>query len=440
MQQVDNIIIGAGPGGYELAAMLCEAGESTVLVERTAPGGTCLNRGCIPTKCLCATAEAVLHARKAEQFGVNVTFNGIDYATARQRMLGVIDNLQQGVRAVVKDAIYVEGEARITSSHSVAVGNQEYTATKRIVIATGSEPARLPIPGAELAVTSDDVLAADRLPASAVIIGGGVIGLEFASIFNALGVETTVVEYCKEILPPFDSDMAKRLRTALSRRDINVVVGAAVESIAANADGSRIVTYQGKRGPVQVQAEMVVMAVGRRPVVPQGAAEVGVNISRRGFVEVDERMRTSVEGIYAIGDCNGVLMLAHAATAQARVVAEDNPALFDAARVPSVVFTTPEIAMVGPTPAALDAAGVSYKVVRKSFASNGKACAMGASDGTAKLLVDEATGALLGATVLGAHAADLVAEATLLVTDRTPLADLPRRYIHAHPTLSEILL
>ena len=253
-------------------------------------------------------------------------------------------------------------------------------------------------------------------------------------------METTVVEYCKEILPPFDSDMAKRLRTALSRRGINVVVGAAVESIAANADGSRTVTYQGKHGPVEVQTEMVVMAVGRRPVVPQGAAEVGVNISRRGFVEVDERMRTSVEGIYAIGDCNGLLMLAHAATAQARVVAEDNPELFDAARVPSVVFTTPEIAMVGPTPAALDAAGVSYKVVRKSFASNGKACAMGASDGTAKLLVDEASGALLGTTVLGAHAADLVAEATLLVTDRTPLADLPRRYIHAHPTLSEILL
>ena len=218
------------------------------------------------------------------------------------------------------------------------------------------------------------------------------------------------------------------------------MVGAAVESIAENPDGSRTVTYQGKRGPVEITAQTVVMAVGRRPVVPEGTAEAGVKISKRGFIEVDERMQTSVPGIYAIGDCNGLLMLAHAATAQARVVAEDNPNLFDASRVPSVVFTTPEIAMVGQTPAALDAAGIAYNVVRKTFASNGKACAMGAADGAAKLLVDQTTGAILSATVLGAHAADIIAEANLLLTDRVPLADVPRRYIHAHPTISEILI
>ncbi len=440
MQPVDNIIIGAGPGGYELAAMLANVGESTVLVERSAPGGTCLNRGCIPTKCLCASAEAVLNARKADQFGLDLAINGINYPVARQRMLNVIANLQQGVRAVVRNATYVEGSARIISHNTVAVGEEQFIASKRIVIATGSEPARLPIHGAELAVTSDDVLAADHLPASAIIIGGGVIGMEFASIFNALGVETTVVEYCKEILPPFDPDMAKRLRSALSRRGINIVVGAAVESIAENPDGSRTVTYQGKRGPVEITAQAVVMAVGRRPVVPEGTAEAGVNISKRGFIEVDERMQTSVPGIYAIGDCNGLLMLAHAATAQARVIAEENPQLFDASRVPSVVFTTPEIAMVGQTPAALDAAGIAYNVVRKTFASNGKACAMGAADGAAKLLVDQTTGAILSATVLGAHAADIIAEANLLLTDRVPLADVPRRYIHAHPTISEILI
>lgn len=436
---VDNIIIGAGPGGYELAAMLVATGESVVLVERDQLGGTCLNRGCIPTKCLCATADAISAVGRAAAFGVNAQMLGFDYSVARQRVDTVINHLRAGIEFQLAGVHIVRGEGKLSSPTTVAVGEETYTATKRIVIATGSTTVRLPIPGADLCIDSTDVLVMDTLPASMAIIGGGVIGMEFASIMNSFGVKTTVVEFCPEVLPMIDADIAKRLRQQLSRQGIDFKVGAAVTSVAAVDDKTLCVSADTKKGAITIEAEKVVMAVGRRPVIPQGAAEVGVELDRRGFVVVDENMLTSVPGIYAIGDVNGKSMLAHSAIAQGRVVAAGDPAAFNAASVPSVVFTSPEVATVGANTASLDRDGISYKVVKHQFSSNGKANAEGHTDGLVKMLVAD-DNSILGITILGHHAADLIAEATVLVTDHVKYTDVARRYIHAHPTLSEIFI
>lgn len=433
MTVYDNIIVGAGPGGYHLAATLASRGESVLIIEKDQPGGTCLNRGCIPTKCLVATASAMLSAADAERLGVTIPSATVDFAKAAERMEGVVAELREGVRTVLKDCMFVEGEAVIEPDRVVTVGSFIYHASKRLVIATGSKPAVLPIEGAELAVTSDEVLKLKKLPESVVIIGGGVIGMEFASIFNALGVKTSVIEFCKEILPPFDPEVAKRLRMTLGKRGIDITVGAAVKKIERSDNGRLRIVYEGKRGEATVEAEMAVMAVGRRPVLPEGLAESGIELTPKGFIKVDDMMRTSAEGVYAVGDVNGLLMLAHAAEAQSRVVAEGNPALFDTSRVPSIVFTEPEVAMVGPVPSALE----DCTTVKHLYGANGKARAMGKPEGFIKFAID-ADGVIKSVSIIGAHAADLIAEATMLVTDGVRLADVPSRYIHAHPSLSEI--
>jgi len=438
-EQFDNIIIGAGPGGYELAAALAQKGESVMIAERDKLGGTCLNRGCIPTKCLVATAEAMISASEAPALGVEVGEIKIDFAKAAKRMNTVVEGLREGVRAELSKCAIVEGEAKLLPDGTVMVGENVYSANKRVVIATGSKPAILPIEGANLAATSDDVLSMTQLPESVIIIGGGVIGMEFTSILAALGVKTTVVEFCKEILPPFDPEVAKRLRMIMSRRGIDIITGAAVNKIEKTEDGNFRVTYTGKRGDVSINAAKVVMAVGRRPVIPEGTVEAGIKLSDKGFISVDKYMKTSVDGIYAIGDVNGLSMLAHAAIAQGRVIAEGDSSLFNPYKVPSIVFSYPEVAMVGLTPKVLEDNGLKYNTVKCMYAGNGKAQAMGKTDGFIKFAVlTEDSDRIIGVSIIGAHAADLIAEATMLITDRTSIHDVNKHYIHAHPTLSEL--
>ena len=433
MTTVDNIIIGAGPGGYELAASLAAIGESVVVVERDEPGGTCLNRGCIPTKSLCASANAALAAGTAGNLGVDVGPASVDFARVMSRVKDVVLGLRTGVEGLLAKCTFVKGEAVFTSPKVVSVNGEEYTAP-RIVIATGSRPALLPIPGAEYALSSDEALWLESLPASIAIIGGGVIGMEFASIFSALGSKVTVIEYCKEILPTVDSEIAKRLRTSLSRRGVEIVVGASVQAIEKTEE-SLCVKYLGKKGEMSVMVETAVMAVGRRPVIPAGFEGA---LTPKGFIEVDEYMRTSIDGVYAVGDVNGLLMLAHAAYAQGRVVLRSDSSLFNPRYVPSVVFTNPEVAAVGQKPEELEAAGIKYHVVKRLYASNGKACADGHPEGLVKMLVNDEDDSVLGVTILGSHAAELIAEATILVVEKVPLKDVPFRFIHAHPTLSEL--
>ena len=437
MSRFDLIVIGAGPGGYEIAAEEASKGRNVAIVERDSLGGTCLNRGCIPTKCLCASADTINTVKNAGAFGVDASVSGFSYQAAASRMREVVNGLRQGVESLLSGCTLIRGEARLTVRGEVAVGDALYSADK-ILIATGSRPASLPVDGAEKAMSSDDVLALDTLPSSAIIIGAGVIGMEFASILNAFGVEVTVIEYCKEILPPFDREVAKRLRSMLSRRGIKIIVGAEVKSIG---NDGRSVTYAGRRGDETAEAETVIMAVGRRPVLPEGLAEAGVELTGRGFIKVDSRMRTTAPGIYAVGDCNGLCMLAHAAAAQARVaLAADSEEIPDLDVMPSAVFTTPELAMVGLTEEQCETRGIEYDARKSLYAANGKARAMGATDGFVKVLTDRSPERrILGVHIIGAHASDLCAEAAAIMAADPSATRAKARIIHGHPTLSEVL-
>ena len=436
----DLIIIGAGPGGYETAAEAAKYGMHVALVERDRLGGTCLNRGCIPTKALCASAGVVAKLREAATWGVTVDNMVVNYAAAAERKDAVVTQLRDGV-AMLLDAAKVDvitGEARLVDGHTVQVGDDAITATN-IIIATGSAPRGLPIPGAELCLTSDDVLAMTSLPQSMIIVGGGVIGMEFAVILHHYGVAVTVVEFCKEILPTFDRDVAKRLRMVLSKQGIDIVTQAAVQEILKANDGLTV-RYDHKGKSKEVVAEQVLMAVGRQPIYPAGTEEVGVVVSRRG-IEVNDRMMTAVDSIYAIGDVNGRCMLAHAATAQGRVALAaivDKPCGVNLDIVPAAVFATPELAMVGLTEEQCAEQDLEVEVCKAFFRANGKALAMGEPDGLVKILIDRATDRIVGCHICGAHAADLIQEVALAMqADLTTESIL--NTIHGHPTLGEVL-
>lgn len=416
MHRSDIIIIGYGPGGMEVAGKAVAQGLDTVVIERDKPGGTCLNRGCIPTKALCYSAE---HA----------SGNPDEYHEAWSRKNAVVTELRDNLSAMTSKVTFVTGEARFTATDKVEVNGETYTAPK-IVIATGSMPSRLPVPGAELAIDSDRLLDLQQLPGSICIIGGGVIGMEFACILNAFGVNVTVVEFCKEILPNFDKDVSKRLKTALTRKGINIITSAKVTEILPDKQ----VMYECKGKTATISADEVLIAVGRRPVIPAGAEEIGIAIERNA-IKVDDNYRTNIDGIYAIGDVNARLMLAHAASAQGSIVM-GTP--MNCHVVPAAAFTTPECAMAGMTEEMCKERGLDYASVKAMFRSNGKAVSMGETDGIVKLIIDKKTREILGAHICGPHAADLIGEPALAMSAKLPI-DIIAKTIHAHPTLGEVI-
>ncbi len=437
----DIIIIGAGPGGYETAADAAAHGMTVAIVERDQMGGTCLNRGCIPTKALCRNAEVINLMRESEVWGVKTGEMEFDYAPVFERKEAVVKQLREGVEMLMGSPgiTAIKGEAVLKDANTVVVNGEEYSA-KNIIIATGSAPRGLPIEGADLAMTSDDILAMETLPKSLCIVGGGVIGMEFAAVFSTFGVEVTVIEYCKEILPPFDKDVAKRLKTVLSKRGIKIITSAAVNGISQGEDGMTV-TYELKGKPQSVTCEKVLMSVGRQPVLPQGLDAVGVTVGRRG-IEVDDNMMTNVKGVYAIGDVNGRMMLAHAASAQGQralhaIMGKADDIKLDI--VPSAVFTVPELAMVGLTEEQCAEKGLDVTVKKSFFRSNGKAVAMNETDGLLKMIVDNGTRQIVGCHICGAHAADLIQE-VVTAMNAGATVDLLARSIHGHPTLSEVML
>ena len=437
----DIIIIGAGPGGYETAADAAAHGLTVAIVEKDQMGGTCLNRGCIPTKALCRNAEVINLMRESEIWGVKTGELAFDYAPVFERKEAVVKQLREGVEMLMgaPGITAIKGEATLKDANTVIVNGEEYSA-KNIIIATGSAPRGLPIEGADLAMTSDDILAMETLPQSLCIVGGGVIGMEFAAVFSTFGVEVTVIEYCKEILPPFDKDVAKRLKTVLSKRGIKIITSAAVNGIKQEEDGYTV-SYELKGKAQSVTAQKVLMSVGRQPVLPQGLDAVGVTVGRRG-IEVDDNMMTNVQGVYAIGDVNGRMMLAHAASAQGQralhaIMGKADEIKLDI--VPSAVFTVPELAMVGLTEEQCADRGMDVTVKKSFFRSNGKAVAMNETDGLLKMIVDNATRQIVGCHICGAHAADLIQE-VVTAMNAGATVDLLARSIHGHPTLSEVML
>lgn len=440
----DIIIIGAGPGGYETAHYAASRGLSVTIFEVGELGGTCLNRGCIPTKTLCKNAEVLNHLKEASEFGIIDVVYSVDFAKMIERKNNVVAQLREGVAMALKhpNITLVQGEAVITSAKTVVCNGESYECDN-MIIATGSRPKLLPVEGADLpcVLTSDEILDLDTLPKSLCVIGGGVIGLEFASIFNSLGVEVTVVEFCKEVLPNFDSDVAKRLRQTLVKKGVALNVGAGVSSIVANEDGTAIVKYEQKGKSLEVACEKVLMAVGRIPRLPQGLDTAEVEFSPRG-ISVDENMHTNVTCVYAIGDVNARCMLAHAATFQGKravntILGEKDNIRLDV--MPSAVFTTPEASMVGVTDSYCKENGVDVVVKKAFFRANGKAVAMNETDGILKLVIGATDGKILGCHILGAHAADLIQEVAVLMNKDATVDEL-KDIIHAHPTLGEVVL
>ena len=457
----DLIIIGAGPGGYETAVRAAKAGLQVVIIEKEHLGGTCLNAGCIPTKCLCHSAEG-LPPTPPQERGEN---SSAYLAEAIARKNEVVGKLKAGVAQLMKTPgiTLVEGEARFLDSHTVAVNtmDNEFSAPN-IIIATGSQTKFLPIPGAhaEGVVTSTEMLNLTTLPQRLCIIGGGVIGLEFASIFQSLGSQVTVIEFCKEILPNFDRDLAKRLRTSLKKRGIEFHTSAAAKEIRplpaspcregedtipplnVEVRGRLQVDFEEKGKLQSVEADLVLMAVGRVANLQSlNLADVGIETTPRGIV-VDDHMQTNVPGIYAIGDVNGLIQLAHAASAQGKIaldhILNSSCGGWQGAVIPSAVFTVPEAAMVGQTEEQLTEAGVDYQTHKALYRANGKALAMDAEDGMVKILTN-GDGRILGCHILGAHASDLIHEVTLAMRLGASIHDLADT-VHAHPSLSEILL
>lgn len=440
--QTQLIIIGAGPGGYETAVHAAKAGLQTVVIERGPLGGTCLNAGCIPTKCLCHTAEVLESTRHSEALGITAGDVQFSLSQAMARKDAIVSQLQGAIDALMQTPgiTLVRGEARFVDAHTVAVGETTYTAP-HIIIATGSTSKFLPIEGAHArgVLTSTEMLRLQEVPRRMTIIGGGVIGLEFAAIFRTFGSEVTVVEFCKEVLPFFDRDLAKRLRTSLKRQGIDFHVGAAAKAI--HEGESLTVDYEEKGKLRSVEADIVLMAVGRGANLESlNFADAGIEVSKRGVV-VDEHFQTSVPGVYAVGDINGLCQLAHAATFQgfaalAHILGEPSPYRLEV--MPAAVFTVPEAAMVGKTEEQLAEEGVAYVAHKSFYRANGKALTMAAEDGFAKILTD-ASGRILGAHLLGAHAADLIHELAMVMQHDGNISEVVSM-VHAHPSLSEIVL
>lgn len=444
------IIIGCGPGGYATAEYAAKEGMTVTVFEKGEAGGTCLNRGCIPTKVYCHAATLVLNNAQAAGWGLWQSASpAIDFARLHAHKDAVVAQLREGVETLMAQPgiTLVRGAACLKDAHTVTCDGHDYTADY-ILIATGSHPVLPRVEGIDhpKVVDSTALLDRDTLPRHLIIIGAGVIGMEMASAFNAFGTEVTVVEFLKECLPMADSDLAKRLRKSLEKRGVKFYMQAAAKRVSDKTGtfpGNVSLTFTQKGKDITVEGDLILAATGRGPNTEGlGLDAVGVAYDRHG-IKVDDNFETSVKDVYALGDVNGRMQLAHAAEAQGRRVVDhllgrERP--LDVSLVPWAVFTVPELAGTGRTLDALkrEDAQVGRPVETKSFyRANGKAVTMDATDGLVKV-VSTPDGKLAGCHVLGAHAADLVQEVSALISVGATVEDL-RRIIHIHPTLQELL-
>ncbi len=437
----DAAILGGGPGGYEAAIRCAQYGLKTALIEARELGGTCLNRGCIPTKALLHGAEVFQTVQKAGIFGVETNTPQIDFAKLAAYKDAQVKKLRRGVEGLEKGhgVTVMKGFGILHDAHTISIDEKRITAQK-LILAMGSAPAKVPIPGidGENVLTSDDVLSMTKLPQSLVIIGGGVIGIEFATLFSALGCSVTVLEMMPDILPGVDPEITALLKRGLKQNHVTVLNSAKVLSIAPNAS----VTYELNGVTHTVDAEKCVVCVGRRPMTAGiGLEAAGVELDR-GFVRVDAHMQTSVPGIYAIGDITGKMQLAHVASAQGMAAAANCAGKSVEMRynaVPACIYTNPEIAYIGLNEKDAKAQGREVRTGTFSVAGNGRSMIMGESTGLAKLVTDANTGEILGAQIMAPRATDLISEIAVAMGCEGTIEEVAAA-IHPHPTVSEIIM
>jgi dihydrolipoamide dehydrogenase len=438
------LVLGGGPAGYVAALRAAQLGAAVTLVEEREIGGTCLNRGCIPTKALVAAAERLRQARTAAAFGVLTADVGVDFAAVMQRKTDVTAELRAGVEHLLqaRKVDVVRARGLLVGAGELALDDGRALYGDAIILATGSEPARPSLFDFSdpRMLTSDELLALTALPASIVIVGGGVIGCEFASIFAELGTAVTVVEMMDRLLPEEDTRAGRTLQQAFKKSGITVLLGDAVTEVGTSSPGAVSVRLA---GGAEATGDVVLVAIGRRPLSRDlGYEETGVEIDAGGFVVTDETLRTSVDGVFAAGDIAGPPMLAHwayheGAVAAANAVSGGRLAV-DRGTVPNCIFSHPEVASVGLTEDRAAAAGANVVVASVRFNGNSKAVIEGESDGFVRIVADAGSGAILGATLVGPKVTELVHELALAIRNGLTL-DAVATTIHAHPTLSEAI-
>jgi len=448
MNEIDVAIIGGGPGGYVAAIKAAHLGLKAVLIEKDKLGGVCLNRGCIPTKALVGTAELLNQLQRAKEFGIQVKEYSYDFPAIMKRKEMIAKRMSSGVGQLMKanQIRVIQGEGNILEPGVVEVinieGKKELIKTENIIIATGSSVMKIPIPGLENegVIDSDGALSLSELPTKMIIIGGGVIGIEFAGIFKAMGVEVTVVEMLPRILLPIDEEIANRLAFILKRQRIKILTNSKVEGIEKTNQNFKVL-ISNPEGKQRLETEKVLLAAGRVPDFGNiNVQKLGIELEGRA-IKVDQKMRTNIPGIYAVGDVVGKIMLAHVASREGIVAVENisgKEVLMDYKVVPNCVFSLPEVASVGLTEEEARKKYDQIKVSKFPYLANGKALGMGETEGMVKIIADSDTSELLGLHILGAHASDLIAEGTLALSMEATAEEIVNT-IHAHPTLAETI-
>jgi dihydrolipoamide dehydrogenase len=444
----DVAVLGSGPGGYAAAFRAADLGKKVALIEKDKDlGGVCLNRGCIPSKALLHIAQTIEEAAELSKKGVELGKPKIDLAKIRAWKEEVVGKLNKGIAqmAKVRKVEVFLGNGKFVSATEIAVddGKEQTSITfDNAIIATGSSSAIIPtFPMDNPAMmTSKDALEIEKIPKSMLVIGGGYIGLEMASVYSALGTQITVVEMLDSILPGADKDIIRLLQHKLKKQFANILVKSKVKEIKPNKDKSVIVIIDNNRKELTESFEKVLVSVGRKPNLEYiGLEALDIKFNKQGFIEVDKQQKTNVPNIYAIGDITGNPMLAHKATHEGKVAAEviaGMPAAFDAKSIPAVIFTNPEVAWTGLTENEAQEQGVVYEKAEFPWAASGKAIATGHSMGKTKILFDPISHKVLGVSIVGPHAGDIISEAALAIEMGADAEDIGLT-IHPHPTLSE---
>jgi dihydrolipoamide dehydrogenase len=448
MIRTDIAIIGAGPGGYVAALRAAQLGAQVVCIEKRWLGGVCLNEGCIPTKALLRSAEVLALVKEAAAYGVLVSEPRFDWSIAQARKERVVKRLVGGVGMLLERAgvQVLEGTASFIRPNTLAVqlsGGEETVVADNVIIATGSRTLVVPIPGLDGpgVIDSSGALALDALPESICVIGGGAIGLEFASLFNTFGVQVTLVEMLPRLAPLMDASIGEGLAQALGRQGVAILTETRVTRIEPTDSGARV-SMSTPEGEKQIGVETVLSAIGRAPNVEDLGLEVlGLKPARKG-IQIDDRMRTAVSGIYAIGDVAAEgPMLAHVASHQGIVAVEDalgHPAVMNYATVPSCIYSLPEAASVGLSEAQAREQGYDVRVGNFPLTANGKAVAMGDTNGFVKVVARAAHGAVLGLHIVGPHASDLILEGAMAIGLEATLDEIDHT-IHPPPSLGEAI-
>ncbi len=444
----EAIVIGGGPGGYVAAIRLGQLGVKTLCVEREAMGGVCLNWGCIPSKALIAAANLANKVRNAQHMGITVKDLEIDVAKMQEWKEGIVHKLTSGVTSLVKGnkGDIVMGDATITGPNSVEVTSEDgkkesYTASKAIIVATGTQMIQIPgfEPDGDVVITAREAVSLQAAPGSMVLIGGGVIGLELGMVYQKLGTKITVVELMDQLLPGTDADLVRVVQKHLKKDGADIYVNSKAVALDKSGGKAKVTIETGGERQV-VEADQVLVAVGFRPNSSDlGLEKVGVKLDDRGHIAIDEQMRTSVPSIFAIGDVAGMPYLAHKASKEGEIAAEviaGHKAAADYRAMPAAIFTDPEIATVGITEAEAKAQGKKVKIGKFPFAASGRAMAVSETDGFIKVIIDEADHQLLGVAIVGPEASDLISETTLAM-EMCAFGEDVALTVHPHPTLGE---